>query len=90
MIRQGELRVEPVIPSGWKGFQMYYRHAGSVYEIRVENPEGVSRGVAWVEIDGRRLEDRAIPLDTAPVKHRVRVRMGTGKDATAPAAPSAT
>jgi cyclic beta-1,2-glucan synthetase len=75
-IRQGTLRVDPVIPHEWQGFHVSYRHSGSLYEIRVENPEGVTRGVAWVEIDGRKLADNVIPLDTAPVKHRVRVRMG--------------
>jgi cyclic beta-1,2-glucan synthetase len=87
-IRQGRLTVQPVIPSGWQGFRISYRHAETVYEIRVENPEGINRGVAWVEIDGRRLEDAAIPLDTMAVKHRVRVMMGTGGDMSSPAPPT--
>jgi cyclic beta-1,2-glucan synthetase len=77
-IRNGQLRVEPVMPTDWQGFHVSYRHAESLYEIQVDNPEGVSHGVAWIEIDGRRLKASAVPLDSAAVKHRVRVRMGTG------------
>jgi cyclic beta-1,2-glucan synthetase len=82
-IRGGRLRVEPVIPTDWRGFHMTYRHAESLYEIQVDNPEGVSKGVAWIELDGRKLEGTAIPLDSVPVKHRLRVRMGTARNTTA-------
>jgi hypothetical protein len=50
-----------------------------VYEIQVENPEGRQQGVAWVEMDGRRLADGMIPLERALVKHRVLVHMGEVK-----------
>ena len=50
------------------------------YEITIENPERVERGVAWMEMDGRRLEDRVIPLEERLIKHRVRVRLGTGEE----------
>lgn len=87
-IRDGRLRVEPVIPPDWQGFHMTYRHAESLYEIQVDNPEGVSKGVAWIEIDGRRLEGAAIPLDSAPVKHRLRVHMGPARGSAAASTPT--
>lgn len=58
------------ISGGWK--------RKALYEITIENPDGVNRCVAWVEIDGRRLEDTAIPLENDLIKHRVRVQLGTG------------
>jgi cyclic beta-1,2-glucan synthetase len=70
------LTVDPVIPSGWKQFGIRYRRGEAVYEISVENPEGVCRGVAWVEMDGRRLEQPLIPLEDISIKHKVIVRMG--------------
>jgi cyclic beta-1,2-glucan synthetase len=71
------LQIDPVIPAGWPEYRLRYRHARAVYEIQVENPEGVQRGVAWVEMDGRRLESKLIPLERASVKHRIRVRLGS-------------
>lgn len=72
----GALTVDPVIPPGWKHFGIRYRRGEALYEIDVENPDGVSRGVSWVELDGRRLDDRRVPLDETPLRHRVVVRMG--------------
>lgn len=55
---------------------MRYVHAEAIYEITVENPDGVQSGVARVEMDGRRMEDGAIPLETRSIRHRVTVHMG--------------
>lgn len=78
-VRDGNLTLDPVIPQAWEGFRLRYCHGEAVYEIEVENPDGVNRGVAWVEMDGRRLEEVVIPLEEAAIKHRVRVRMGRAR-----------
>jgi cyclic beta-1,2-glucan synthetase len=76
---QGEsLRMDPVIPIGWPGFDLTYRHGEAVYAIHVDNAAGVERGVVAVEMDGRPLPDGVIPLERELVKHRVTVRMGPG------------
>jgi cyclic beta-1,2-glucan synthetase len=75
-VRGDRLTMDPVIPDWWDGFSLRYRHGEAVYEIRVENPERRERGVAWVELDGKRLPDKAIPLDRALVIHRVLVHLG--------------
>jgi cyclic beta-1,2-glucan synthetase len=72
------LVIDPVIPSGWKQFSIRYRRGEAIYDIAVENPEGARRGVAWVEMDGRRLEKPLIPLEEISIKHKVVVRMGKG------------
>ncbi|MCJ7663834.1 MAG: hypothetical protein MUO24_06300 [Desulfobacterales bacterium] len=77
-VRGNRMQVNPVIPGSWKGFSLSYRHGEAIYEIRVENPEGRERGVAWVELDGQRVRDGVIPLDRDLVKHRVLVHMGKG------------
>jgi cyclic beta-1,2-glucan synthetase len=46
------LLLDPCIPSTWQGFEIVYRHHSSTYHITVENPEGVSRGVARWMLDG--------------------------------------
>ena len=48
------------------------------YEIAVENPAGVSRGVKGAELDGVEIADAAarIPLADDGGVHRVRVVLG--------------
>jgi cyclic beta-1,2-glucan synthetase len=70
------MQMDPVIPGWWEGFSLRYRHGESIYEIRVENPEGFERGVSWLEMDGQRLRDGVIPLERGFVKHRILVHMG--------------
>jgi cyclic beta-1,2-glucan synthetase len=75
--KRGEtLQISPVIPAWWDGFTMTYRHGESLYEITVENPDHREQGVAWVEMDGQRLENGVIRLGRDLIKHRVLVRMG--------------
>jgi len=75
-IRSEQMRVNPVIPAGWKGFSLRYRHGETIYAIKVENPQGCERGVAWIEMDGRRVIGGVIPLERGLVKHLVVVMMG--------------
>ena len=75
-LRGGEMRIKPVIPATWQGFTLRYRHGETIYAIQVENPHGRERGVAWVEMDGRRVTGGVIPLERGLVKHQVVVRMG--------------
>ena len=75
-LRGHELHLNPVIPSTWPGFTLRYRFRSASYVIRVENPEHVVRGVAWVEVDGRRRHGLAINLKDDGVSHAVVVRLG--------------
>jgi cyclic beta-1,2-glucan synthetase len=79
-VRGETMRICPVIPSWWDGFSMSYRHGESVYEIQVENPEHREKEVAWVELDGKRVNDGVIDLGRELVKHRIVVRMGPASD----------
>jgi len=46
------LLLDPCIPKAWKDFDIRYRFHSAYYEIRVENPDGVSRGIASCTLDG--------------------------------------
>jgi len=83
-VRGGTMQFSPVIPRWWDGFQMSYRHGEALYEIRIENPGHVERGVAWVEMDGQHIKDGVIRLVRDLVKHRVLVRMGKPADVVVP------
>jgi len=73
--RKGELVVEPCIPRSWPGYEVTVRVEGVVATIRVENPDGVCRGVVEAVLDGRSVPNPAIPLGT-PGAHELVVRLG--------------
>jgi len=73
------LAIDPVLPSAWEKVSLRFSRGKAVYEITVDNSERVTHGVAWIEMDGRRLDtDEAIQLEDGPIKHKIRVRMGSG------------
>ncbi|SEE70310.1 cyclic beta-1,2-glucan synthetase [Rhizobiales bacterium GAS188] len=77
-IDAGFLRLDPCISKAWRSFEMTLRHGSARYEILVENPDGVSRGVLCVELDGTAITERpwrVALLDDGGI-HRVRVRLG--------------
>ncbi|MFN2274642.1 MAG: GH36-type glycosyl hydrolase domain-containing protein, partial [Anaerolineales bacterium] len=76
-LEQGQLRINPVIPSNWDGLEIRYKVGQALYEIRIENPDHVEAGVAGIKLDGKPVEG-AIALDREPVKHSLQVRMGVG------------
>ena len=77
-VRGAALRVSPTIPRAWPGFEIGVRHGASRYEIAVENPHGVSEGIASASLDGVALDGPAptIELRDDGETHRVRVVLG--------------
>jgi cyclic beta-1,2-glucan synthetase len=77
--RHGDtLQVAPCIPPRWPGFRVRYRHGSAEYEISVENPQAVTRGVAFVEVDGERLAhpEQGFALRDDAQTHQVKVVLG--------------
>ena len=82
-IEGNRLLVNPCIPSKWPGFTAVVRYRSARYDIAVENPHGISRGVAMLELDGVAREDlHGIPLADDSKTHRVRAVLGDGGVAT--------
>ncbi len=81
-LRGERLRIDPCIPKDWPGFRITYRRrpARSVetcYEIAVENPRRVTRGISRVELDGNALPTSDdIPLVDDGRTHTLRVVLG--------------
>jgi len=70
------LSIEPCVPSAWREFAMEYRHGSAIYAIAVRNPNGVTRGVVRVEVDGNAASDRVVKLADDGGRHDVVVTMG--------------
>jgi cyclic beta-1,2-glucan synthetase len=76
-LRGATLLVDPCIPRAWPRYEIDFRYHSARYLVVVENPQGVSRGVAATELDGQPLtRGAAIPLADDGATHRVRVVLG--------------
>ena len=76
-LRGATLFVDPCVPKDWPGYEIVFRYHSATYEIAVENPNRVSRGVASTELDGEALAAaEAIQLTDDGATHRVRVILG--------------
>ena len=71
-----KLTVNPCIPGHWPGFEISYRFRAANYSIKIENPDGVERGVKKLIVDGKELEGGIIELFNDQRTHEVRVLMG--------------
>lgn len=72
------LEVDPCIPRDWPEFEVKLRLEETRYDIIVENPDRISRGIVWADLDGT-------PVSTQPLRviferdgrhHTIRVRLG--------------
>ncbi len=69
-----ELFIDPCIPSDWNSFHVTRKWRDATYEIEVENPDGVMKGVKELYLDGIRVEH--IYKQEVKSLHTVRVVMG--------------
>jgi cyclic beta-1,2-glucan synthetase len=76
--KQGDyLSLTPCIPEAWPRFEIVFRHRSSRYEIVVENPNAISRGVVHATVDGVSLAPstaRFLLLDDGET-HRVSITL---------------
>jgi cyclic beta-1,2-glucan synthetase len=71
------------LPKAWPGYEIVFLHRGTRntitrYEIMVENPRRVSRGVVGAELDGVEIAKGVarIPLVDDGQIHRLRIELG--------------
>ena len=72
------LLLAPCIPKHWPGFEIAFRHGSTRYDITVENPNGVNRGIVHAELDGQALPAGPVrvPLCDDGKSHRLRAVLG--------------
>jgi cyclic beta-1,2-glucan synthetase len=76
-VRGMTLGIDPCIPRNWTRYSVQFRYHSSVYNIQIENPSGVTRGVALTELDGKLLAGAAnIRLADDHAVHLIRVVLG--------------
>jgi cellobiose phosphorylase len=70
------LIVDPCIPTSWKGFKVTRKFRGATYSIEIQNPEGISRGIKSVLVDGKPQNTNLIPVFGDGKEHSVKVVLG--------------
>ena len=70
------LKVDPCIPNDWDGFSVTRKFRGNTYNITVKNPDGVSKGVKSVTVDGKSVDGNLLPVFEQGTTHEVEVIMG--------------
>src|SRR5689334_12632002 len=75
-LQHNRLQIDPCVPRWWRDFEITYRRGRAVYRIKVENPLGVNRGVATVEVDGAPQANGAIELKDEEKTYNVRIVLG--------------
>ncbi|HEX8890061.1 MAG TPA: glucoamylase family protein, partial [Pyrinomonadaceae bacterium] len=75
-LRGARLRIDPCIPRSWREYEINYRRGQTRYLIKIENPFGVSRGVAEVWLEDVQQSATEITLADDGKTHHVRVVLG--------------
>jgi len=69
--------IDPCIPRNWRSYSIEFRYHSATYQIKVDNPSGVSCGVALTELDGKLLPGSAnVPLADDGAVHQVHIVLG--------------
>jgi cyclic beta-1,2-glucan synthetase len=69
------LVVDPCIPKAWRSFSAEMRFGATTYQVRVDNPRGVNRGVQRVACDGSVAAKERVVISNDGRTHRVVVTM---------------
>jgi cyclic beta-1,2-glucan synthetase len=79
-LRRGALQIDPCIPRAWPGFEavVTLRREGvaTTFNITVENPNRVNRGVARLELDHVAIDGAVLPIRDDGKAHAVKVVLG--------------
>jgi len=70
------LVIDPCIPNDWNGFKLTRKFRGATYQIDVQNPDGLSKGVKEVFVDGKQQTSNLIPSFGDGKIHAVKVVLG--------------
>ncbi|MCE5207146.1 MAG: N,N'-diacetylchitobiose phosphorylase [Chloroflexi bacterium] len=70
------LRIDPCIPSEWKGFSVERKFRGRKIRIKVHNPDHLCKGVARMVVNGEAIEGNLVSCDLAGDEIEVEVWLG--------------
>ena len=70
------LVVNPCLPKAFGDLKIKRRYRDAEYYIDIRKPDGVEKGVEWMEVDGEKIAGNQIPLIPGKKEYHVTVQMG--------------
>lgn len=70
------LKVDPCIPKSWDNFKITRKFRNAIYDITINNPKHVCKGVQKIIVDGKEQETNIIDVFADNKVHTVNVIMG--------------
>lgn len=70
------LTIDPCISNKWADYSIRYRYMGTLYRISVHNPEGLSKGIVRISVDGKAIGGNEIGLADDGTTHDVEIILG--------------
>lgn len=70
------LRIDPCIPKAWPGFEMKRVFRGKTLHISVKNPNGKSRGVSELKVNGRVIPGNLVAISDLSEGARIEATLG--------------
>ena len=70
------LVVNPCLPKAFGDLRIKRRYRDAEYYIDIRKPDGVEKGVEWMEVDGEKIAGNQIPLIPGKKEYHVTVQMG--------------
>ena len=70
------LKIDPCVPSDFGSYTVKRFYRSAEYEIHIDNPNQVEKGVVSITVDGKSVFGNVIPLETGKTYYNVHVVMG--------------
>ncbi|ELP3326684.1 N,N'-diacetylchitobiose phosphorylase [Vibrio sp. Vb2133] len=70
------LTIDPCIPTSWPGFEVTRQWLGATYNIKVVNPDSVSKGVKSITVNGEAVNGASVPVQAEGSVNEVIVTLG--------------
>lgn len=70
------LKIDPSIPKDWDGFTAVRKFRGAIYNIKIKNPDHVSKGIKAVTVNGELSDSNVLPVFPEGSEVSVEVVMG--------------
>ena len=70
------LKIDPCIPKKWDGFEISRKFRGADYNIKILNPDHISKGIKKLIVNGKEIPGNTIPISKTGKNNIVEAVMG--------------
>jgi cellobiose phosphorylase len=70
------LIIDPCIPKEWSKFKIIRHYRNAIYDIDVQNPDHISKGIREIKVDKSLLKSNLVPLFNDRKIHNIQVKLG--------------